>query len=195
VIERAPIRRAGARLGGSASIPCVAAIATQGARGVIDACPLADRTEPHLHRRLIGSDLGGCGTASPCLARAAGDDPDAVDRDLDACYARADVFVLPTVHEGRMRSRRICLRPAVVSTRAGAVPETVPSDAGLLVPPADPAALREAVARVLDDAALRARLAEGARRARARLPDWDAACARLAAVLTIDSANLERLHD
>jgi len=123
---------------------------------------------------------------------------DAVDRaTLDACYARADVFVLPTVHEGYGMALAEALARGlpVVSTRAGAVPETVPSDAGLLVPPADPAALREAVARVLDDAALRARLAEGARRARARLPDWDAACARLAAVLTIESANLERLHD
>jgi glycosyltransferase involved in cell wall biosynthesis len=82
----------------------------------------------------------------------------------------------------------------IVSTRAGAVPETVPADAGLLVPPGDPAALRDALARVLDDAALRAHLAEGARRARVRLPNWDTACARLAAVLTNERANLERLH-
>ena len=123
---------------------------------------------------------------------------DAVDRaTLDACYARADVFVLPTFHEGYGMALAEALARGlpIVSTRAGAVPETVPADAGLLVPPGDPAALRDALARVLDDAALRARLADGARRARTRLPDWDAACARLAAVLTTEPANLERLHD
>jgi glycosyltransferase involved in cell wall biosynthesis len=123
---------------------------------------------------------------------------DAVDRaTLDACYARADVFVLPTFHEGYGMALAEALARGlpVVSTRAGAVPETVPSDAGLLVPPGDPAALRDALARVLDDAALRARLAEGARRARARLSDWDAACARLAAALMTRPANLEQLHD
>ena len=122
---------------------------------------------------------------------------DAVDRAaLDACYAGADVFVLPTFHEGYGMALAEALARGlpIVSTRAGAVPETVPSDAGLLVPPGDAAALRDALARVLDDAALRARLAKGARRARARLPDWDATCARLAAVLTNESANLERLH-
>ena len=122
---------------------------------------------------------------------------DAVDRaTLDACYARADVFVLPTFHEGYGMALAEALARGLplVSTRAGAVPETVPSDAGLLVPPGDSEALRDALARVLDDAALRARLAKGANRARARLPDWDAACARLAAVLTNESANLERLH-
>ena len=122
---------------------------------------------------------------------------DAVDRaTLDGCYARADAFVLPTFHEGYGMALAEALARGLplVSTRAGAVPETVPSDAGLLVPPGDSEALRDALARVLDDAALRARLAKGARRARARLPDWDATCARLAAVLTNESANLERLH-
>lgn len=123
---------------------------------------------------------------------------DAVDRaTLDAYYARTDVFVLPTRHEGYGMALAEALARGVpiVSTRAGAVPETVPADAGLLVPPGDSAALRDALARVLDDAALRAGLAEGARRARARLPDWEAACARLAAALLTKSANLERLHD
>jgi glycosyltransferase involved in cell wall biosynthesis len=122
----------------------------------------------------------------------------AVDRaTLDACYAHADVFVLPTFHEGygMALAEALARGVPVVSTRAGAVPETVPPDAGLLVPPGDPAALRDALARVLDDAALRARLAEGARRARARLPGWDAACARLAATLMTEPANLEQLHD
>ena len=80
----------------------------------------------------------------------------------------------------------------VVSTLAGAVRDTVPADAGLLVPVGDTAALRGALASVLDDAALRARLAAGARRARERLPTWPASCARLARAL--EDVALERLH-
>jgi len=71
----------------------------------------------------------------------------------------------------------------VVSTRAGAVPDTVPADAGLLVAPGDPAALRLALARFLDEPDLRAGLAAGARGARERLPGWAASCARLSDAL------------
>jgi glycosyltransferase involved in cell wall biosynthesis len=68
----------------------------------------------------------------------------------------------------------------VVSTTAGAIPATVPADAGLLVPPGDAAALAAALGRLLDDLALRSRLAAGARAARERLPGWDTAVARFA---------------
>jgi len=71
----------------------------------------------------------------------------------------------------------------VVSTTAGAIPDTVPSNAGLLVPPGDAAALRAALAALLDEPALRARLAAGARAARAVLPTWPQAVARFAAAL------------
>ena len=58
----------------------------------------------------------------------------------------------------------------VVGTTAGAIPETVPGDAGILVPPGDMPALREALRRLLTDRALLHRLREGA--ARARFPTW-----------------------
>jgi glycosyltransferase involved in cell wall biosynthesis len=63
------------------------------------------------------------------------------------------------------------------------VPDTVPPDAGLLVPPGDAAALRAALARVIGDPATRARLAEGARRARALLPTWPQTSTSVAAAL------------
>jgi glycosyltransferase involved in cell wall biosynthesis len=122
---------------------------------------------------------------------------DPVDRaTLDALYARSDALVLPTFHEGYGMALAEALARGlpVVSTRAGAVPETVPADAGMLVPPGDTAALRDALACLIDDRALRDRLAAGARRARARLPDWNAACVRLAGALTTTPAHLERLH-
>lgn len=110
---------------------------------------------------------------------------------LDACYARADAFVLATFHEGYGMALAEALARGlpIVSTRVGAVPDTVPDDAGLLVPPGNVAALRDALARVIDDAALRARLAAGARRARERLPTWEEACARFE-----DALGRERLH-
>ena len=110
---------------------------------------------------------------------------------LNACYARADAFVLATFHEGYGMALAEALARGlpIVSTRVGAVPDTVPDDAGLLVPPGNVAALRDALARVIDDAALRTRLAAGARRARERLPTWEEACARLE-----DALGSERLH-
>ena len=71
----------------------------------------------------------------------------------------------------------------MVSTTAGAIPGTVPEAAGILVPPGDPAALATALARVMDDAALRRRLAAGAREARETLPTWPEVAARFAAEL------------
>src|SRR5258708_26457197 len=63
----------------------------------------------------------------------------------------------------------------VVGTTAGAIPETVPATASLLVPPGDRDALATALRLLLDNAALRARLAAGAAAAGAALPDWPAA--------------------
>ncbi len=115
----------------------------------------------------------------------------AVDRmALERYYDRADAFVLATHHEGYGMALAEALARGlpVVSTRAGAVPETVPSDAGLLVPPGEPVALRGALARLFDEPALRASLAAGALRARERLPAWPQQCERIAAML----AALER---
>jgi glycosyltransferase involved in cell wall biosynthesis len=105
---------------------------------------------------------------------------------LAACYDRADVFVLPTFHEGYGMAIAEALARGlpIVTTTAGAVPETVSPDAALLVSPGDVGALRAALGRVLDDAGFRARLADGARRSRAGLPTWPQACARFASALS-----------
>jgi glycosyltransferase involved in cell wall biosynthesis len=105
---------------------------------------------------------------------------------LAARYAVADVFVLATRHEGYGMAFAEALAHGlpVVGTTAGAVPDTVPADAGVLVPPDDPEALRDALERVIGDRALRARLAAGARRARTALPTWAAAAERMAAALS-----------
>ena len=60
----------------------------------------------------------------------------------------------------------------VIATTAGAIPETVPPEAGLLVPPGDSAALARAVRRVITQPVLATRLAAGSRVAGARLSGW-----------------------
>src|SRR3954471_777298 len=60
----------------------------------------------------------------------------------------------------------------VVSTTAGAIPQTVPSGAGVLVPPDDVAGLANALDRVIRNRAERQRLAMNAREAAAHLPSW-----------------------
>jgi glycosyltransferase involved in cell wall biosynthesis len=96
-----------------------------------------------------------------------------------AAYGAADAFVLPSFHEGygMVYAEAMANGLPVIATTAGAVPETVPLSAGLLVPPGDPAVLAQAVRRVIADPVLAARLAAGSRAAGARLPDWPRAIA------------------
>ena len=104
---------------------------------------------------------------------------------LSAHYDAADLFVLASEHEGYGMALAEALAHGlpIVSTTAGAIPETVPAEAALLVPPDDPDALRDALRQGLDDPTLRARLAAGARAARARLPTWSQAVAQFANAL------------
>ncbi|RZI78198.1 MAG: glycosyltransferase [Variovorax sp.] len=104
---------------------------------------------------------------------------------LETLYAQADLFVLPSFHEGYGMALAEALARGlpVVSCIAGAIPDTVPADAGLLVPPGDAVALREALRRVMDDSRLRAALGAGARLAASRLPTWQQAVSRFGSVL------------
>jgi glycosyltransferase involved in cell wall biosynthesis len=63
----------------------------------------------------------------------------------------------------------------IVSTTAGAIPDTVPAAAGRLVPPGDADALAAALRAVLTDQDLYQDLKRGAAGARRCLPDWTAA--------------------
>jgi glycosyltransferase involved in cell wall biosynthesis len=100
-------------------------------------------------------------------------------------YDRSDVFVLATLREtyGMAIAEALARGLPVVSTLTGAIPDLVGTEAGLLVPPGDVRGLGEALSRCIGDADLRARLAAGARRVRARLPRWDETVAKMAATL------------
>jgi len=94
-------------------------------------------------------------------------------------YAATDAFVSASLHEGYGMAWAEAMAWGLpqVSTTAGAVAEIVPPDAGLLVPPGDAAAFGDALRRLIAEPGLAARLAAGARRAAARLPDWPTAIA------------------
>jgi SAM-dependent methyltransferase len=84
-------------------------------------------------------------------------------------YDSADLFVLPSLFEGYGMAYAEALAHGlpVLGSRAGAIPDTVPADAGLLVEPGSTSALAAALERLITDQELRERLAAGARRARA----------------------------
>jgi glycosyltransferase involved in cell wall biosynthesis len=102
-------------------------------------------------------------------------------------YRAADLFVLPSLHEGYGMAFAEAMTHGlpIIATAAGAIPETVPRDAGLLVRPGGAAELARALRRVIADPALAVRLAAGSRAAGARLPDWRQATERWEQVLDL----------
>jgi glycosyltransferase involved in cell wall biosynthesis len=86
--------------------------------------------------------------------------------DLPACLAAADVVAMPSRHEGLGVAALEAMaagRP-VVASRVGGLAEVVAdAETGLLVPPGDAVALGEALARLVRDAGLRARLGAAGR--------------------------------
>src|SRR5204863_2511233 len=76
------------------------------------------------------------------------------------------VLVLPSRSEGmgRVLVEAFCRGRAVVGTSAGSIPDLVEDGvSGLLVDPDDPAALADALVRVLSNRALAEQLSDGAR--------------------------------
>lgn len=141
-----------------------------------------DRTRDHdaaaqldadIARHTVGNRIAALGTVSP--------------QRLAALYAEADVFVLASRFEGygMAYAEAVAHGLPVIGSNAGAIPDTVPPDAGLLVAPGDVAALAEALRHVIGDADLRRRLANAARAAAPQLPTWQQSAKIFAGALEI----------
>ena len=107
------------------------------------------------------------------------------DEGLAALYDGADLFVLASHHEGygMVLTEALARALPIVSTTAGAIPETVPVAAGCLVPPGEPATLAGALRSVLTDPEHYRRLADGASAARKNLQSWDESSRQFAGII------------
>jgi glycosyltransferase involved in cell wall biosynthesis len=152
--------------------------------------------DPHTAARVraLAGGFGGC-----IVLAGEGDRPT-----VRAEFDRADVFVMPSLHEGygmAVAEALACGLP-VVGTDTGAISELLSGmsgadghrvrgadgllrlPAGLLVPPGDVDLLAEALSLIVRDRELRDRLTSGAREVRDRLPSWDETSNRMAKALT-----------
>jgi glycosyltransferase involved in cell wall biosynthesis len=93
---------------------------------------------------------------------------------LAKLYADADLFVLSSRFEGygMAFAEAIAHGLPIAGTTAGAIAETVPANAGILVEPDDVPALSDALRRLISDPVLRDVLATGARSGAKALPTW-----------------------
>ncbi len=89
-------------------------------------------------------------------------------------YRCADVFVLASHYEGygMAYAEALAWGLPVVGTTGGAVKETVPAEAGLLVNPGQPEAFASALTQVLKDPIKRERMRLAAQRHGQNLPTW-----------------------
>jgi glycosyltransferase involved in cell wall biosynthesis len=111
------------------------------------------------------------------------------EAELEEEYHSARMFVLPSYFEGYGMAFAEALTRGlpVVACAAGAVPKTVPADAGVLVPPGDADALAQALRRLLTNPAeLRAR-ADAAWAHGQKLPRWHNTAEEVARALRLAS--------
>ena len=102
---------------------------------------------------------------------------------LPELYRRASIFVMPTqvdVESGRGEGFPLVYLeaaasglPVVVADAGGAAEAVRHDETGLLVPPNDPQALMQALARLINDADLRRRMGRAGRRWVERDMNWD----------------------
>jgi glycosyltransferase involved in cell wall biosynthesis len=86
--------------------------------------------------------------------------------DVFSVLKKMDIFCLPSLNEGLPNSlmEAMSVRCACIASRVGGVPYLIEHEkSGLLVPPRDPQALREAIARLIENPDERIKLGESAR--------------------------------
>lgn len=105
--------------------------------------------------------------------------------ELSRLYSEASIFALATRFEGYGMVFGEAMESGIpiVSCATGAVPDTVPGDAGILVQPENPELFAEALESILQDESLRANLSSASAAAGARLSSWEQSSALVCEVL------------
>ena len=108
------------------------------------------------------------------------------DEALSSAYLGSDAFVLPSRHEGYGMAFAEALAHGlpIVACDAGAVQNTVPTEASILVPPDDAKALANALRRMLSDLKLRQRMSDAAWAHGQKLPTWGDTAAAVARAIS-----------
>jgi glycosyltransferase involved in cell wall biosynthesis len=176
-----PVRPAHGNHDGLVRLLSVGAVVPRKGYGILIAA-LATLTELSWRLTIVGDltrDLDAVAQLDADIARHALGDriavPGAVSpQQVAAFYAEADVFVLASHFEGygMAYAEAVAHGLPVIGTAAGAIPETVPPGAGLLVPAGDISAFAGALRRVIGDDCLRRQMAGASRAAATRLPSW-----------------------
>ncbi|HZS15771.1 MAG TPA: glycosyltransferase family 4 protein [Candidatus Dormibacteraeota bacterium] len=166
-------------VGGRIVTTASADIPLKGLGILVDALARLRHTHPHAHLVVIGTPREGSDIPPLIAARAL---QDAVHfrsglaaEEIAELYASAQVAVVPSLYEGFSLPAVEAMASGVplLATRGGALPNVV-GEAGLLVEPGDPETLRAGLARLLDDGALRGRLADAGRARALRCFTWEA---------------------
>jgi glycosyltransferase involved in cell wall biosynthesis len=104
---------------------------------------------------------------------------------LESLYIKADLFVLASRFEGYGMAYAEALAHGlpVVGTTAGAIPDTVPLAAGVLVEPDNVEQLASALRQIMTDPVLRTQLSRGAIQAAQDQPTWQQSAKAFAKVI------------
>jgi glycosyltransferase involved in cell wall biosynthesis len=105
--------------------------------------------------------------------------------DTRAELAKSDIFALASRYEGygMVFAEALSHGLPIVACRAGAVPEVVPEDAGMLVDPDNPTAFAKALQLFLKDTKLRMSMADASFDRGATLPNWNQTALQISAAL------------
>lgn len=128
-----------------------------------------------LQQRIVARGLAGRVTLTGAISS------DALASEFDA----ADLFVSTSLFEGYGMGLAEALARGlpIIAARAGAVPDTVPPDAALLVPPNDATGFAHAISRLLDEPTRRRAMADAAWRHARTLPAWSRTAALITAAI------------
>jgi glycosyltransferase involved in cell wall biosynthesis len=141
----------------------------KGHRYLVEALALLHRRHPLAHVAIAGRGEEGDALMSRARALGIADHVHLLGlrSDIPALLAAADISVLPSLSEGlpmALLEAMFAARPIVASQVGEVGTALAAGEAGLLVPPGDPAALADALDRLLSDAALARQLGERAAR-------------------------------